>query len=211
MAATDERRVIPAWRLIGGIFLHFTVPAYLLTLAIAGTSAALHGRPLAAMLGNVVHLSGWFLLVYVLLGLVSVGLLAAGEALWTRSRSTPQARRSAARLARALTAARSAFGEAARPSLDILAGHGWDHADPRFQALAADLAELVTRTSAALASAPPERRETIAKLGRDSLAHITASFEALAAERGRLDEGDVRVIARYVESRYGPSDFPSSG
>lgn len=211
-AANQRRGVIPAWRLVGGICLHFTVPAYLLTLVVAGTAAALNGRTPADMLGHVVHLSAWFLLAYALLGLVSVGLFAIGEGMMERwsDRATPEARRSARRLARAIATARKAFGDPAAPSLAILEG-AWDHDDPRIRALTVDCAELVDRTARAIASAPADRRGPIVTLGRDALAHIAASFEALADERSRLDEGDARVIARYVETRYGPTDFPSGG
>jgi hypothetical protein len=213
-AVQKRQRVIPAWRLAGGIFLHFTVPAYLLTLAIAGMSAALQRRPLAAMLGNIVHLSGWFLLGYSLLGIVSVTGLALGEYLidrWRSPPSPPPVRQSRARLDRALGIARQTFGNAAEPLLRTFTANPSDHADPRIQALTADLVELVDRTTTALASAPLDRSEPIVALGLQSLAHIAASFEALATERSRLDEGDVRVIARYVETRYGPSDSASSG
>jgi hypothetical protein len=211
-AAQKRQRLIPAWKLAGGIFLHFTVPAYLLTLAVAGISAALHGRSFAAMLGRIVPLSGWFLLGYALLGVVSVAALAIGEHLigrWRRRHEAPlppQARISAARLERALEDTRRVFGDAAAPALQAFTSPA-DHADPRVQALTADFAELVDRSATALASAPPDRREAIAAVGLESIRHIATSFEALATERSRLDEGDVEVMARYVKARYLPSDF----
>ncbi|WP_404710247.1 hypothetical protein [Sphingomonas sp. MMS24-J13] len=216
-AVRKRQRMIPAWKLAGGIFLHLTVPAYLLTLAVVGTSAALHGRSLAAMLGQIVHLSGWFLFGYTLLGVASVAGLALAEhgiGRWRGRRETPptpQARQSAARLDHAVATGHRVLAHASAPALHALSETAWDHADPRIQALTADLAELLDRTAVALASAPRDRRDAIAKLGLESLDHIAASFAALAAERSRLDEGDVRVIARYVEARYGTSDFSSDG
>lgn len=213
-AAQKRQRLIPAWKLAGGIFLHFTVPAYLLTLAVAGTAAALQGRSLAEMLGRIAPLSGWFLLGYTLLSVASVAGLALGEHVvgqWHRRSEPPQARSSAARLDHAVAAGRRVLADPAAPFLDVLTETAWNHADPRIQALTTDLAELVDRTAAALDTAPADRRDAIARLGIESLDHIAASFAALAAERSRLDEGDVRVIARYVETRYGPSNFSGDG
>lgn len=210
-AAQKRQRLIPAWKLAGGIFLHFTVPAYLLTLTIAGIWGALHGQAFADMLGRIVPLSAWFLLGYTALGLASVAGLAAGERLVGRREPPPppQARQSAARLDRALATARRVLGDAT--PLRALTEKPWDHADARVQALTTDLANLVDRTATAFASAPPDRRAAIVVLGAESIGHIAASFEALAAERSRLDEGDVEVMARYVKARYAPSDFSSDG
>jgi hypothetical protein len=213
-AAQKRQRLIPAWKLAGGIFLHLTVPAYLLTLAMAGTAAALAGHSFADMLARVVPLSVRFLIGYAALGIVSVTGLGLGQWLIERGRRPhlpPQAKQSAARLERSLATARRAFGDAAEPLLEAFNAGPPHHEDPRIQALTADFAELIERSATALASAALDRRAAIVQVAVESIDHIAASFEALAAERSRLDEGDVEVMARYVKARYASSDFSSDG
>jgi hypothetical protein len=43
----------------------------------------------------------------------------------------------------------------------------------------------------------------IAEVAAASLRHIESALTVLQAERSRLDEGDLRTIARYVATRYG--------
>lgn len=45
----------------------------------------------------------------------------------------------------------------------------------------------------------------IAEIAAASLRHIESALTVLQAERSRLDEGDLRTIARYVATRYGAS------
>jgi len=95
--------------------------------------------------------------------------------------------------------------------LDLLRRATWDHADDRYQALSSDLAEVVRTSTAAIASAAPERRPELRALAADSLRHIETALAELSAERARLDEGDARVMARYVRLRLTQSDSASDG
>ena len=82
----------------------------------------------------------------------------------------------------------------------------WDHGDSRFQALSKDLAEVMRTSAAALTSAPAARRAAITDMAAASLEGLHAGLQALLDERSRLDEGDAKTVARYVETRYGTSD-----
>jgi hypothetical protein len=59
-------------------------------------------------------------------------------------------------------------------------------------------------------TASDESRTDILALATRSLQRIDDTLNDLAAERSRLNHGDARAVARYVENRYGPSDFSGS-
>ena len=209
-----SRSVISAWRLVAGAYLHFAVPAYLISVPITAIYITPVHAPLAATIASVPRLSALFLVGYALLAASSVAVAIAVEPL-LRFRSARREARdpnfaaqlSSRRVARAIADGTPRLGSDATNVLDALRGPRWDHADERFQALSADLAEVVRTSCAALASAPPERRDAIAEMAKGSLHRIEAALAALQAERGRLDEGDLHTVARYVAMRYDSSDF----
>ena len=170
------------------------------------------------MIASVPRLSAFFLGGYATLAASSVIVALAVEPLLRFRNARLEARdprfaaqASSRRVARAIADGMPRLGPEAAPTLNAFRGPRWDHTDERFQTLSADLAEVVRTASAALATAPPDRRGAIAELAAASLHRIEAALTALQAQRGRLDEGDLHTIARYVATRYDPSDFASGG
>lgn len=207
-----------SWKLVGGAFLHFAAPAYLVAVPAACLATAPAGAGAAAFLRLAIGYSGWFLAGYALLALASVAavvlvepVLRSGQARRVARDPRHAALASERRVARAASEGRRQLGAEAVRVLDSIQGPRWDHADPRCQALSADLAEVVRTAVAAIRTAPPERRADMAALATASLARVEAALGALHAERGRLDEGDARTVARYIELRYGDSDFAGEG
>ena len=210
----SRRRVISAWRLVGGAYLHFAVPAYLVFTPLAAIFLSPAHGSIAAMIALVPWLSAIFLGGYAVLAAGSVIVAFAVEPLVRFLKARREARdprfaaqASSRRVARAIADGAPRLGPEAGQSLDAFRGPRWNHADEQFQALSADLAEVVRTASAAMATAPPERRDAIAQLSAVSLHRIEDALSALQAERSRLDEGDLHTIARYVATRYDSSDF----
>jgi hypothetical protein len=206
---------IRVWRIIGGAFLHFAVPAYVVTIAVA----TLFTAPASAPLGELAHLalgySGWFLAGYGALALAATLAAAALEPLVNlRRRAAIDPSRAAtdsrARVTHALAEARSLPGADLRRLVDRLGQPRWNHDDERYQALSRDLVQVVHAMAVANNTASNESRPDILALSTRSLQRIEDTLSGLVAERSRLDHDDARTIARYVENRYGPSDFAGS-
>lgn len=209
----DDHAILP-WRIVAGAFLHFAVPAYIVTVPLACLFAAPPAATVEDMLNLALPFSGGFLAIYAASGTLFSLAAALLDPMLRRQRRRREARdprvaalRSEQRLSRAIAEGRRLYGERAPPALDRLSTVRCDHADPRCQALSSDLAEIVRTSAAAFATAPVERRDAILKVATAALDRIEGAVAALHAERGRLDEGDVLTVARYVESRYGTSDF----
>jgi hypothetical protein len=206
--AERGRPVLP-WRLVAGVFLHFILPAYVIALVV---DVLLFARdlPLSQMVLQALPFSGWFLLIYTaiaVLGSVLAALLDRPlrvRRAWREARdpSTP-ARRSEQLLTEAVRQGRGQFGHAADEVLQALRRGRWVHADARFQALSNDLAQVVRTSSAALASADPERRASVKDTALRGLRGIALGLRELELEASRHDEGDAQTVARYVEARYG--------
>jgi hypothetical protein len=215
-ADNHHNRAVPAWRLVGGAYLHFAMPAYLITTPLAAIFVSPIGAPIDSMLAKLPMLSGWFLGGYASLALLSVAAAIIIEPLLRFRVARREARdptraalASSRRVARAIADGTQHLGGELAPALDVLRGSCWDHSDERLQALSADLAEVVRASSAALATAPADRRAAIADLTAASLHRIDTALAALQAERARLDEGDLHTVARYVAMRHDSSDFAS--
>ena len=208
---------ISAWRIVGGAFLHFAVPAYLVTVAVVTLFNAPAGAPASELARLALGYSGWFLAGYAAL-MVSATLAAAAiePLLGARRRlqDTHNIRGSAIdsrlRLTRALADARSLPSAGIRRLVDSIGAPRWDHDDPRFQALSQDLAQVVQAMRSANATASAQSRPDIINLATGSLQRIDDALGALIAEQRRLDHGDAIAVACYVENRYGPSDFAGS-
>jgi hypothetical protein len=209
-AAGEERPILP-WRLVAGAFLHFIIPAYLIA---ALVDWQLRGEPLRIFLGHLLSFSGAFLAVYAALTLVCSLGAAALDRLLRRRRARREARdpaaparRSEARLAEAVRLGTGQFGARGDKALEQMLRRPWRHADPRFQSLSADLDAVVQRSVRALAHAKEDGRAEIAGLACAAIDHVGQGLDALeAAERDRA-ESEARTVARYVELRYGASDF----
>ena len=209
-AAGEERPILP-WRLVAGAFLHFIIPFYLV--------AAFVDWQLEAVLGNdfLRHLpafSGAFLALYAAATLI-FSLGAAGLDRLLRDRRARReaadpaapARRSEQRVAAAARLGMGRFGAEGDAALEqLLRGH-WLHGDARYQALSADLEAVVQRSVQALTHATDDGRAAITGTACAAIGHVGDGLAALeAAERGRA-ESEARTVARYVELRYGASDF----
>lgn len=208
---------IRAWRIVGGAFLHFAVPVYVVTVAVATLFTAPAGAPLGELARLALGYSGWFLAGYAALALAATLAAAALEPLIgvrRRGRDATDPDRAAIdsrmRVTRALAEARSLPGADLRRLVDMLAQPRWDHDDERYQALSRDLAQVVHAMAVANDTASTESRSDILALATRSLQRIEEMLSGLRAEQSRLDHGDARAIARYVETRYGPSDFAGS-
>jgi hypothetical protein len=212
----SHRQVISAWRLVGGAYLHFAVPAYLIVMPLSALAVSSYHAPVSAIITAVPRISAWFLGSYALLAASSVAAAIVLEPVLRlhiarRAARDPQwaATASSRRVARAIAEGVSRLGPEPASALDALRGERWDHVDERFQALSADLAEVVRTSCVALATAPVDRRAAIIRVSAESLHRIETALAALQAERGRLNEGDLNTVARYVELRHGSSDFAS--
>ena len=73
-----------------------------------------------------------------------------------------------------------------------------------------DLLEAANAFVPALDSARGTKRVGLAELAAQALDRIAGALEQQAAERGRLDEGDARTIARLIDLRYGDNGRPVS-
>jgi hypothetical protein len=206
---------IRAWRIVGGAFLHFAVPVYVVTVAVATLFTAPAGAPLGELAHLALGYSGWFLAGYAALALAAIMAAAALEPLVNlrRRRAIDPSRAandSRTRVTRALAEARSLPGADLRRLVDVLAQPRWNHDDERYQALSRDLAQVVHAMAVANDTASTESRPDILALSTRSLQRIEDALSGLVAERSRLDHGDARAVARYLENRYGPSDFAGS-
>ena len=211
------RAPIRAWRIVGGAFLHFAVPVYVVTVALATLFAAPAGAPLGELARLALGYSGWFLAGDATLALAAPIAAAAVEPLLGRRRhgrdttnSSRAATDSRMRVTKALAEARSLPDAGLRRLVDTLAQPRWNHDDERYQALSRDLAQVVHAMAVANATASDESRPDILALATRSLQRIADTLSGLLAEQSRLDHGDARTVARYVENRYGPSDFAGS-
>jgi hypothetical protein len=212
-AAGGDRPILP-WRLVAGAFLHFIIPAYLVAALVDWLMRVEAGGNAESFLRHLLSFSGSFLALYAAAALLC-SLGAAGlDRLLLRRRARREAadpmaaaRLSEQRLAAAVRLGRGKFGTAGDAALERMPRRHWIHADSRFQALAADLETVVQRSVQALDHATDDGRAAIVDMACAAIDHVGQGLDALeAAERGRA-ESEARTVARYVEMRYGDSDF----
>ncbi|MDH7637797.1 hypothetical protein [Sphingomonas oryzagri] len=214
---SDDRPILP-WRLVAGAFLHFVVPFYLIAIVIdvllfgpreAGAEAMLR-HALAASPALLGGYAGAALLATLLAGGIDPVLRWRRE---RRSRSNPAVMdsRLADRVARAAGLGKGRFGPRADAALAALTTAPWQYGHPGHQAIARDLLDTVRASTAALASAPPERRAAIADMATATIERLANARRELADENAAQDERKARAAAGYVEMRYGPSDFSGDG
>jgi len=217
----DEERPVLPWRLVVGIFLHFSIPLYLIFLLAALLLSPAAPLTAEARVRWLLAQSGWFLGCF-LLAMLAAGLASAAiDPALRRLRRRKAARdpdrpamlsRQSAQAALARIAA-AEWGEAAAritTSVQRLGQEAWDHRDPQGQRLAQDLAEVANTFVPALDSARGAKRAELADLAANALDRIAQALEQQAADRSRLDEGDARTIARLIDLRYGDNRLPVS-
>jgi hypothetical protein len=210
-AAGGEHPILP-WRLVAGGFLHFIIPVYLVA-ALADWLLGAGGNG-EAFLRHLLPFSGWFLAVYAA-AMLACSLAAAGlDPVLRRRRARRQAadpaapaRRSELRLAGAVRLGKGKFGAAGDEALEQMLRRRWVHADSRFQALSADLEAVVQRSAQALDRATEGGRAAIAEMACAAIDHVGQGLDALETAERQRAEGEARTVARYVELRYGASDF----
>lgn len=205
---------IRAWRIVGGASLHFAVPAYVVTVATTTLFNAPAGASITALARFALACSGWFLAIYaglsIVLMLIAAGIEPVFGARRNRHRASDPGRDamdSRLRVTQALAGACRLPGNGLPRLIDSIGAPRWDHDDSRFQALSQDLFQIVHAMTTANATASAKSRPEIAELATRSLQRIDEELSELAAERSRLDHGDAQAVARYVENRYGSSDF----
>lgn len=207
----DQAPVLP-WRLVAGGFLHFGIVGYLLVVP----ALALLEAPRSASAEQILRLALRYSAAF-LLGLFLIGTLATLSARLLdpllrarrhgRSRSPEAAAgRSRERLRRAAGIARGGLSADTSRLVAQVAAEPWDHDDPRYQALARDLEEVIATSSAAIASAAADQATELEELAVRAIGQIRAELVELAASRAREEEVRARTAAHYVSSRYGTFD-----
>lgn len=220
MTQDPEPPVLP-WRLIVGIVLHFAIPLYLIALL-----AAFLFLPNAATTAEqrvrwVLHVSALFVIGF-FAALLLAGITAALidpllRRLRRRKRARDPNRNAIASQQRAENALvrieRADWGPAGKrvaAAVERLRRDPWDHGSSDGQRLSMDLLEAANAFVPALDSARDRKRGELTDLAATALGRIADALEAQAAERGRLDEGDARTIARLIDLRYGDNVLPDS-
>ena len=214
----EEDRPILPWKLVAGAFLHFVVPAYLVAVIVDTLLAMPKDAGAEAMLRHALPFSGRFLAVYAQHALaVSLGAAAVDPLLRARrrrqARQSPQAGAwlSARHVARSVAQGRGRFGARADAALAMMGATRWDHGDPAYQSLSADLHTLVRASADALSAAAPDRQAEIGERATRALEQLQDALEDLNRAQDQRRDADAQAAARYVELRYGPSDFSGSG
>ena len=212
-AAGGERPILP-WRLVAGAFLHFIIPAYLVAALVDWLLRAGAGGNGESFLRHLLPFSGWFLALYaaamLLCSLAAAGLdrvLHRRRAMREAADPAAPARRSEERMAAAVRLGKGRFGGKGDEALANMLCRRWIHADPRFQALSADLSAVVQRSVQALDHATDDGRAAIVEMACAAIDHVGQGLDALETTERERAEGEARTVARYVELRYGASDF----
>ena len=211
-AYLPKRTAIPLWRISAGAFLHFGVVAYVVVVPLALLLFSPRGASLTDLLQLALRYSAMFLAAIVLIGCLTTALCALADVFQRacrRSAAVEDLSKSESRLHLliATETARRALDHAVAVRIGTVAAAFWDHDDPRYQALARDLKNLVTTAASAIGHVPAERRADILSNAAVALAHIDAELAVLNSERGRAEEARAQAAARYVQTRYRPSDF----
>ena len=219
MVVNGSDRPIVSWRFVAGVLLHFALPSYVVTVA-----AVLMASPQPLLLAPALRLtlltSAWFVPGY---GLLTVALAAAAryvDPLLRRRRavrtaadpalavSTSERRvADAAKAMMAIAASGDSTAQRIREAVSLLAEGAWHHDDRAFQRLSSDLSMAATAFGASFGAAGEDDKREVELLAAVSLERLAGELHRLNAERDRLEHGDARVAARYIEMRYGSVDF----
>lgn len=204
------------------MLLHLALPAYVVTVSLAILIAA---APVS--LPRSLHLAlvtgAWFIPAYaVLIAVVALAARAEGRRASDRRAALAaidpdvSARHSAQRVAAAVASLEqigAGPGETARlrAAVTMLRDGAWRHDDTRFQSLAADLAKAAGAFAASFNAAIAGQRSEVQLLATTAVEQIARELQRLAAEADRLGHRDAQVAARYIELRYGGTDFTGDG
>ena len=196
-------RRIARWKIVGGAFVHFALPVYVLA---AAADALRIGTTMtqpqaAAIVPGVLRDSMSGLAIYAGLALVATGLAAIFDRV---------ARWDGDPLAVLLARAHGRFGGRADAALGQLALVS-NRDDPRMLALAQHCEALLTASLQAIETAPADRRDTIAIRTAEALESLAREAHDLAAAAGAAHDEQAATLARFVAKRYGATtlDRPS--
>ncbi len=208
-----NRPVVP-WRIVVGGFLHFALPAYLLAGLACCAAGMLEGLTSAELVARTVPYSVWFAILYILVAVITSAAVILLDPLLRRRRrrrarrdpdvAQLQSRRS---LTFALAQGRAHFDGDTVKVLDAIGIMAWNHEAQGYQAISADLAQVVSTSIIALEGAVPHDRQELADITTIMLSRIADALSAMQDDHRRLDEGDLHTVARYIDSRYPPSDY----
>ena len=199
-------RRIARWKIVGGAFVHFALPVYVLAAAADALriGATMTQPQAAAIVPGVLRDSMSGLAIYAGLALVATGLAAIFDrvARWGSSDGDP--------LAVLLARAHGRFGGRADAALGQLALVS-NRDDPRMLALAQHCEALLTASLQAIETAPADRRDTIAIRTAEALESLAREAHDLAAAAGAAHDEQAATLARFVATRYGATtlDRPS--
>ncbi len=199
--------------------MHIALPVYAVAAALV---LLLSSHPLSVAEGLRLALmtGAWFIPLYaILIIVVSVATSAAGR-LVRRRRAISAARdpavaakASAQRLAAALprieaiAAGNEETAFRIRTAVAQLRSGVWRHEDKRFQAVSSDLAMATAAFAASFDTAGVKRQSEIRLMAATALEQIAGELRRLQSENTSLDCGDAQVAARYIDLRYGGTDF----
>ncbi|WP_395398058.1 hypothetical protein WBP07_26380 [Novosphingobium sp. BL-8A] len=214
VSSTGKEAAAPVlpWRLVAGAFLHCVLPFYLLAML----AAIVVRRPdhVEALLDLALRISPALLGGYALVATGATTFAALVDPLLRARRARREARdprapaaRSERDLRRAIAASRAIRGARTEAAIAAITAANWNHEDPGHQALSRDLAEAIESSTRALATAAPDRRPALTEMIAATIEHIAAAQADLAIAQARADETQARIVAGYVEARYGPSQF----
>jgi hypothetical protein len=212
----DDRPILP-WRLIAGVFLHFIVPFYLIALIADVVLFGETGASVAAILGHVLRISPALIGGYA--GIAALVSLAAAliDPLLRARRAGRRAcdprwgvERAERQLRGAIAQGKGLFGSQADATLARLGAAQWRYEDPRYRSLVRDLVDAIKASARAIESSPPARSAELVGMTSVTIERIAAAHRHLVEDGAGEDERKARILAGYVELRYGGSDFSSS-
>lgn len=210
----QPRRRIPRWKIVGGAFLHFALPVFLLIVVLDALHLAALDPGKAALrrelLGDMLRLLGIYGVIGGTATLIALAIDRVSTLLAARRTARDPALHSAARLEGALVAARGRFGAGGDAALGVIVAAECDHRDPRHQRIADHLATLVSTACAALDLASAAGRAPIIARTATALASIAGEAQALAQARAAERDQAAATVAGFIVARYGSSAVEQS-
>ncbi len=210
----DDHAILP-WRIVAGAFLHFAVPAYIIAVPLACFFTAPQDAVIEDLIRLALPVSGWFLALYTGAGLLFSLGAAALDPLLRRRRARRDARmiRDSPRRdperdspGRSLTgAACSVLGRCRRWKAFGVPLGSWRSTRPGSDGRpCGDHADLNLGARHRARRAP--RRHPGGR-GRRARSDRSGGGGAVARNAAASTKATPSLVARYVESRYGTSDF----
>ena len=211
---SDQVRAIPRWKIVGGAFVHFAFPVYLLAalfdgLRLAATSAGASGW--SPVIAGVLRDSAYGLAIYAGLALVATGLALTLDRIGQARRHARDPRADhAAQFRLVLVRARGRLGARADAALSELAAIDWTLPDPRIATLARHCEALINASLHADDQAIAPRRTANQARTAEALEGLALAAKSLHDEAGAARDAEAAMLARFVVARYGSSTLDQS-